>query len=64
VKKDNVTRLAPKGVEVDQVQVWKDPDDGTVIFHVISVPGSPQIRIPAAKWEQIKEFIDGPAIES
>lgn len=60
---DNVRRILPKGVEFDQVQVWKDPDDGTVIFQVLSAPGSPQIRISGAKWDQIVAFIAGPEIE-
>lgn len=39
----------------DQVSVWRDPD-GTVLIQVLT-PDAPQIRIPAAKWEQIVRFV-------
>lgn len=44
-----------RGVEIDQVSVWRDPD-GSVILQVFK-PDAPQIRVSAAKWRQIVEFL-------
>lgn len=48
----------PHGVELHELQIWKDPSDGTVIIQ--APPGVSQVTFTPQQWKRLKHFIDGP----
>lgn len=45
----------PHGVELNELQVWVDPGDGTVVIQAPA--GVSQVTFTPAQWRKLVEFV-------
>lgn len=47
-----------RGVELNRLQIWRDPETGNVIFQV--PPGRDQIVMTPEQWDEAVVFLEQP----